>query len=885
MNPQNNLSPDTITRTLSLITGGGVAEIRLFGALRNKGTVAGYLDADHFAEVPKALAKYSHASGIYLVLNELNPALQARASNRFEEYIKATTADHDILRRRWLPIDCDPVRPSGISSTDEEHQKSLDLAKIIARYLHDELGISTDSLILADSGNGAHLLVSIDLPNDDDSRILVERCLKGLAHRFNTDTVKVDTSTFNAARIFKLYGTVARKGDSIPDRPHRMSNIIHAPTEVMPVSPDVLATVAALAPTEGKQQKAPTSAGTGRKLADDATHIAEERLSWLLEWCRRFELSPDAPQRYNGRHNAGGWKLQIDCPFNPDHTKPDAALYVMEGGEIGFRCSHDSCQGRDWIALRLMLDKEYREKRENGEEPTITGRTSEVDWSLIVPRSLSPELLPVPRFNPPLLPDTLRPWVLDVTERGSFCVEYVATAALVALSSVVGRQVGIKPKRYDDWLVVPNLWGAAIGSPGVRKSPAVSEVLKPLERLSIEAREQYEREKEAFDACEVVRSAQQKAAKSNLDKEARKGASSELLHLLAQDAISGSRDESPTCRRYVVNDVTTEKLGEILCENPNGLLLHRDELTGFLRTLDKMGHETDRAFYLESWNGTGSFSYDRIGRGTIHIPSVCLSLYGTIQPQPFAAYLRRCGFGEEADGLVSRFQLMVYPDPPSRYVLVDRYPNAEAKQKAYEVFLRLAHLDRESIEAVQDGDSFPFLRFDNEAQECFTKWLTDLENRLLCGIMSDAMKMHLAKYRSLLPSLALLFHLIDGGRGVIPVEQFERAKAWCAFLEAHARRLYQLAFDGDTEAASSLGERLKQSLPNPFTVRDVVRKGWGGLSEQREVEKAAGVLTDRGWLYEMEERSDREDGRGRPSTKYYIHPAILKAKETGKKWE
>ena len=128
-------------------------------------------------------------------------------------------------------------------------------------------------------------------------------------------------------------------------------------------------------------------------------------------------------------------------------------------------------------------------------------------------------------------------------------------------------------------------------------------------------------------------------------------------------------------------------------ENPSGLLLYRDELMGFLKTLEKQGHEGDRAFYLESWNGTGSYSYDRIGRGSLFIPSNTVGVLGGIQPGKISSYIRGCASGENDDGLISRIQILVYPDTDKPYKHVDRSPDTEAKNRAYEVFRKLAHLD------------------------------------------------------------------------------------------------------------------------------------------------------------------------------------------------
>jgi putative DNA primase/helicase len=298
---------------------------------------------------------------------------------------------------------------------------------------------------------------------------------------------------------------------------------------------------------------------------------------------------------------------------------------------------------------------------------------------------------------------------------------------------------------------------------------------------------------------------------------------------------------------------------------------------GFLRGLDKQGCESARAFYLESWSGTGSFTYDRIGRGTLHIPSVCLSMFGTIQPGPLARYVRAAAT-DDNDGLFNRYQILVYPDPPEKWVNVDRYPDTKEKNVAYGVFQALDALDPEKVGAQEDEDrGIPFLRFAPDAQRLFDQWRTELENRLRSGEDPAVLQCHLAKYRSLMPSLALLFHLIDvvGGQepGPVTLQSAEAAAAWCELLELHAQRLYQAAFDGDVEAAQRLSQRLRDSLPNPFKARDVQRKCWSGLDSAQAVEHALLMLEDRGWVKSVEASAGEEGGR--PTRLYWVNPAVL----------
>ena len=222
--------PDSaeIRRALALLHAPGeVFEIRAFGG-RLKRALFGYFD-DRAEAVRAALdCVRSGAEGVYVTLNPVNRTLLARANNKvIDAKSKASTADEDITRRRWLFIDLDAVRPSGISSTDAEHQAALNKARKIAAWLS---GCNFPAAVLADSGNGAHLLYQVDLAADDNG--LVKRFLTVLNMLFGGDGVKVDTSTFNPARIVKLYGTPARKGDSMPDRPHRLARLLEVPKDL-----------------------------------------------------------------------------------------------------------------------------------------------------------------------------------------------------------------------------------------------------------------------------------------------------------------------------------------------------------------------------------------------------------------------------------------------------------------------------------------------------------------------------------------------------------------------------------------------------------------------------------------------------------------------------
>ncbi len=220
----------TIVDTLAVLAEPGqVVELRIPG-LNGRRTDSGYFT--DWTKLAQAAASYNNrAEGIYVTVNPLQPALLARSSNRMTEYAKQSTSDKDILRRRWLFVDFDPVRPSGISSSDAEHEAAI----ARATQCRDWLAEQSISSVLANSGNGAHLLVPVDLPNDDGSTALLKMVLQVLSARFSDEVVEIDTSTVNAARIIKLYGTTACKGDNVLDRPHRRAALLDVPETLRPI--------------------------------------------------------------------------------------------------------------------------------------------------------------------------------------------------------------------------------------------------------------------------------------------------------------------------------------------------------------------------------------------------------------------------------------------------------------------------------------------------------------------------------------------------------------------------------------------------------------------------------------------------------------------------
>ncbi len=211
---------------------------------------------------------------------------------------------------------------------------------------------------------------------------------------------------------------------------------------------------------------------------------------------------------------------------------------------------------------------------------------------------------------------------------------------------------------------------------------------------------------------------------------------------------------------------------------------------------------------------------------------------------------------------------------------VDRWPDKDAKNDAYAVFQAIDQLNAADKGCKIDDDSgLPFVNFAPEAQQFFDGWYTELQNRLRSGELTGVMASHLAKYGSLMASLALIFHLVENCHAWqiegVSLEAAQMAAAWCDYLEAHARRVYLLCADGDISAASTLAERIKGSLTNPFTFRQVAQKGWSGISSVEDARKAVGILEDRGWVKVVEVAPEQPTKGGRPSEKVWINPKAL----------
>ena len=334
-----------IERAVSLIAPpGGVVEVRALNTKRLGRIGSGYFD--NVRALVKAVEGLSgYCEGVYATLNPINPALIARAANEIRSHAQHTTADADIIARRWLLVDCDARRPSGISATDAEHAAAIDSARRVRDSLTELYGWPRP--IVADSGNGAHLLYRVDLPNDDTARDLIKRVLEAVAAQFNNEVVQIDRTTFNAARISKLYGTLAAKGSWTAERPYRLARILEAPAtrdDVKVVTRAQLEEVAAPA-------------------AEPRTRTTQSRTNQfdLEQWLDRYGIAIARRESWGG-----GERLILEqCPFDAAHGGTSVAILKFPSGGFEFRCQHNGCADRRWADVRELFEPGYKDRRQD----------------------------------------------------------------------------------------------------------------------------------------------------------------------------------------------------------------------------------------------------------------------------------------------------------------------------------------------------------------------------------------------------------------------------------------------------------------------------------------------------------------------------------------
>lgn len=763
---------------------GDVIELRALGVRKGQfsATVSGYFDSAEKL-VDAAAELDGHAEGIYLTLNPVRADLLARANNRLVTGPKHATADTDVRVRRLLLVDLDPRRPSGISATDEERRVARSRADEIASFL---MSVGFTDPIQGDSGNGFHLIYRVDLPVGDNE--LVKRVLEALAFRFDDDRVQVDQTVHNAARITKLFGTLARKGDSTAERPHRRSRLLSVPHVLEPVPVERLQALAAQAPSISVMRSATRPSGH----FDVDGFLSERGL---------------VVARHGEWHGGKRWVL-AECPFNPDHRDRAAFVVQFSNGAIAAGCHHNGCQGKGWTHLR--------------------GPSAQPATSSLAPRPAKRvrKALNYQPFPTGALPEPLRSYVRGSASAIGCDDAYVALPLLAGVGSAIGNTRRLRLKR--GWYEPPILWTANVGDSGSQKTPAFKAATAPIQELQKQALKKHAQELEEF---EPVRLAYEKEL-------------AKWKRLKTEDPPPQEPPE-PIAERYFCADTTIEALAPLLVNRWRGLLMLRDELSGWIGGFNqyKQGHGGDTAQWLEMHYGQPLMVDRKTGfPRTLYVPAAAVSVTGGIQPRT----LKRC-LGDEhfENGLAARL-LMAYPPRRPRVWSEAQVPGE--LETAIEVcFARLYALEPEydeggeprwiAVELTADAKR-AWIAFYNEHGQ---------EQVDLAGDVAAAW----SKLEGYAARFALIFHLVrlvNGEAGECVDEQDVTGGAVLArWFGNEAKRIYAIL--PETEDEEELRHRVE------------VLQRKGGSVTAREWQRARSLETSDEAQRQLDELADAGLGR------------------------
>jgi len=574
-------------------------------------------------EIAANLAVQIEAEGIYTTLNPCTDGLLARANQRLKANVDRT-ADSHIERIRNLLIDIDPLRPTGISSTDQEHENALRIAQCVKAHLTTE---GWPEPLVGDSGNGAHLIYPLDLPNNEETKNLLKSALKALAleHQepLGSLNLEIDQVVFNPARLTKLYGTMVRKGENTQDRPHRLARIISLPNIRQTVSLDLLKNLAATIPSQEKSQVEKPEATLGR--FDLESYLSRYGVKVV-------QVKP---------HGGGVLYCLQECLFDPSHNDNEAAIGQTAEGKLYYQCFHNSCKGRTWAEARAKISGQDKLTEFTiGADPCTD--SSQERAKETPPNPALEELLPW-QLASRLFPRIPFPWEVlpgDITDSLQQLGRACATSpyalpgvGFCLMGSILGRSLTVSPK--DGWEVPFIFWHMDIRPSGEGKTPPGRLMSRPIDEAQRKEELSYRKAMEDYN------------------------------RLPRKERDQQPPPEPP--RGYFASDLTLEGLRDDLVHSPHGgIVVIQDEISAFLTGQNQYKQKgTDREAWLCLFDGH-SARIVRAGR-TVYLNGARVSIFGGVQPKVFKTFFA----GEDGlyleDGTLYRF--LATCEPPTYYDL------------------------------------------------------------------------------------------------------------------------------------------------------------------------------------------------------------------------
>jgi hypothetical protein len=828
---------------------GDVIEIRALDVGRTEEragvTYSGYFNFENERAIRDALRSlHGRAEGVYVILNRLNPELLARANNRLQARPKHTTSDPDIIERRWLYIDADAVRPAGISASDVEHDAALARTLCIREFL---AGRRFPEPIHCDSGNGGHLLYLLPLLDLERAGQLVKMCLKALAARFSDSVVKVDESTGNAARLCKLYGTEARKGDATPDRPHRQSMILDEPERVQPV------------PIESLEALALEVPGGGQPPKKEGTPLASKAGFDIDQWLERSGLEiVSGPDSYHGGRR---WTLSV-CPFNAQHQKP--VVIELVSGALVYKCLHQSCTDRGWQALRDMVEPDRQSALKSG----IKGRAPSTLWEPPIPF----HQFKLPPFPAETLPGWLRAFVEAEATATQTPMDLAGMLVLSVIAAICAKKVVVQVKAgYSEPV---NIFTVTALPPGNRKTAVFAAVTKPLEEFEYSEAKRTAGEIAQANTAHKIK----EAALKRLQEQAATATGKKREEFTREaGAVAAELAEMvvavPT--RCIVDDCTSEKLASILRDHGGRIALMSAEGDVFDVMAGRYSSNSTSNFgvYLKGHAGD-TLRVDRVGRAPEFVPAPALTVGLAVQPDVIRGLAKKPGF--RGRGLLARF---LYALPPSMLGHRDTDPPPVPEPILIEYHQKLLALMNTAFGEDDGGLPCPHpLHLDVAARESFQRFEVWVEPRLSefgeLGRITDWG----GKIAGAVARIAGLLHMadhvgIDAPWDVhIPAETVERAVRVARYLIPHAVAAFaEMGADEVVERAKSISRWIAHGNLESFTKRDVHQGARSTFKRAADVDGPLAVLVERGFIRKREENASSGAGR-HASPIYDVNP-------------